>query len=283
MNVNTMIGATARSSPPAGRKRRVIAERTYNGYQPSRFIRICRYMILEGIPFQSAEGGQIEEGTNSLLLELENRLEVKVSALRVKITQLDAEGQEIGETQHTFGGLRATPGAVFVPAEAIFLRPACASVLVQVMYADAAPYRYRVYGDRPEVGLIEEEIEPVTNGRDFRASDRPVMVKDKVPHGYRLMTLAVVGVVLILLALTVYSVLYGFIGKAVDDFLLNDLWRPIKRFFTDRIPGLFRKIFSGNESSGFGEFFTEKIPSGLQKFFTEILPNFFRKIFSWVF
>lgn len=259
MNINTMTGATTRSSPPAGRKRQVIAERTYNGYQPSRFVRICRYMILEGIPRHSVGVERLEEGTNSLLFELENRLEVQVSALRVKVTQLDAEGQEIGETQHTFEGLHAAPGAVFVPAEAIFLRPACASVTIQVLYADAAPYRYRISGDRPEVELIEEETIPGTSDWFPLASDRPAMVRDKVPHGYRLMALVVAGVLLILLALTVYSVLYGFIGKAVDDFLLNGLWHPVKRVFADWIPNLFRE------------------------FFTELLPSFFRKITSWLF
>lgn len=271
MNINTMVGTTARSSPPARRKRRVIAERTYNGYQPSRFIRICRYMILEGIPFRSTGVGRLEEGTNSLLLELENRLEVKVSALQVRVTQLDAEGQEIGETQHTFRELRAAPGAVFVPAEVIFLRPACASVTIRVLYADAAPYRYRMYGDTPEVGLIEDEDGQGIGGWTSRASGRAAMVKDKVPRNHRLMALAVAGVVLILLALTVYSVLYGFIGEAVDDFLLNDLWRPVKQFFTEKMPDALREIF------------VEAIPSGLREFFTDILPNFFRKIFSWLF
>lgn len=280
MNINTVLGATARSSPPARKERQVIAERIYSGYQPSRFVRTCRYVIREGIPLHSVGAEQLEEGTNSLLLELENRLDVQVSAVRVKVTQLDAEGQEIGETQHTFRGLRAAPGAVFVPPEAIFLRPACASVTIRVLYADAAPYRYRICGDTPEVTLIRDEDVQDTRDRAFRVSGQVPTVKDKIPRGYRLMSLAVVAVVVLLLALSVYSVLYGFIGEAVNDFLLNDLWRPVKRFFTRQIPDLFREIFVEAIPNGFRKIFIERIPRWFREFFTETVPGWFGEIGS---
>lgn len=280
MNINTIIGAIAHSSPPARKERQVIAERIYSGYQPSRFVRTCRYVIREGIPLHSAGAEQLEEGTNSLLLELENRLDVNVSAVRVKVTQLDAEGQEIGETQHTFRGLCAAPGAVFVPPEAIFLRPACTSVTIRVLYADAAPYRYRICGDMPEVTLIRDEDVQDTRDGAFRANDRAPTVKDKIPRGYRLMSLAVLAVAVILLALSVYSVLYGFVGEAVNDFLLNNLWRPVKWFFTEQIPDLFREIFVEAIPNGFRRIFIEQIPSWFREFFTETVPGWFEEISS---
>lgn len=267
MNTNTMIGATPRSAPPAGRRRQVIAERVYSGYQPSDFVRICRYVIREGISFRSADMVVAEEGMNSLLIELENRLKASVSAVRVQVTQLDAEGHTIGEVQHTFQELRAASGATFVPREAILLRPACTAVTIRVLYADAGAYRYRICGDIPEVGLTEEADER-TREEPSSTCDWEEGVKGKDTRDYRLAALAVAAVVMILLAINLYSVLYTLIGRAVDDFLLNDLWGPVQRFFTEVIP------------NGFREVFIEGIPNAIKKFFTELVPILFRRIFS---
>lgn len=240
MNINTLIGSGSRSSSPTGRRRQVIAERTYNGYQPPRFVRICRYVIAEGIPSGGVGDETSVTGQNSLLLELENRLEVTLSAVRVRVTQLDAEGNAVGETEHTFGGLRAEPGALFVPREAIFLCAACTAVTVQVQYADAGRYRYRMVGDTPEVELASAEAARVPKGWGLFGATHIATVRDKAQRGYRLMNLVAIMVAVILLVLCVYSVLYEQVGKAMEDFLRDELWGGIRRFFTESIPSLFR-------------------------------------------
>lgn len=237
MNINTLTGS--RSSSPAGRKRQVIAERTYNGYQPPRFVRICRYVIVEGIPSDGGGDKTVVTGQNSLLLELENRLEVTLTAVRVRVTQLDAEGNTVGETEHTFGALSAEPGALFVPQEAIFLCAACTSVTIQVQYADAGRYRYRMFGDTPEVELASEEIERAPTEGGLFDETHTATFWNKERRSYRLMSLAVAVVAVILLVLCVYSVLYEQVGKAIEDFLPGGLWRAIWRIFAKSIPSLF--------------------------------------------
>ena len=115
------------------RKENYLVKGEYTRFQPRGFLAVKQYMFIE------------QNEKRCLLLRFENEMSLTITEAEISVTQLDAQGNEIGENiDIRYDGISIEAGRTFSTERGIVVDDSCADCRVQVRYVICGNMKYDV-------------------------------------------------------------------------------------------------------------------------------------------
>ncbi len=224
---------------------------------------VGQYVLLSGEEENGTAAQRRSVQNKYLLIRFRNDTSGRVHEITCVVEQLDANGCILTSSDFTFPYLAVAPGSTYTPQEAPLLQPACVDVNVRVTSYTSGAYRYALRDSGVTVSFVGQP-------RPARTAAKAVgeqSVVGKLPAKNTPFFWVALAAITVLLALSVYWVLYDYAAEPVQNFLKDTVPSAIGQFFGKTLPGWFRFVF------------VEELPRILNDFFGRIIPEGFRYIF----